>query len=421
MKIFKPLRNNRGMALMIVTACIMFIMYFATELVADTRIEYEINSSGLNRVKAYYAAKSGLQLALLRVKIYQQAQSKFGAQLGNSSPMLNQIWQFPFAWPLPIPDELSAVDKDSFKKLVKDSTMDASYITTIEDEGSKIDINDLISPSESLQKITRTQILNIFAQKMKEDEEWARAHSNTNFEQIVNNIADFMSSKNVSLNGGDKRARYAEANRESSTGDYWPPNRGFRTLQEMRFVPDLTDELFTLLESRVTIYGMKGINPNLATKDVLKSLDPGMTEEAVSEIMKRRNDQNEGGPFKDAADFWNFVSTKNVRLEGDTQAIPLVFDSVFNFKIRSTGEFAGSTREITAIVMDLNKVATKIKDYVDKDKKDANPGADANNNNNNNNNSNGNNNNANNQGGNQQNKSDPIPKGPPRIVFWSER
>lgn len=394
------------MALMIVTACIMFIMYFATELVADTRIEYEINSAGSNRIKAYYAAKSGLQLALLRVKIYQQAQSKFGAQLGNSSPMLNQIWQFPFAWPLPIPDELSAIDKDSFKKLVKESSMDASYITTIEDEGSKIDINDLISPSETLRKITKTQVLNIFAQKMKEDEVWAREHSNTNFEQIVNNIADFMSDKATSLNGGDKRARYAEANRESSTGDYWPPNRGFRTIQEMRFVPDLTDEIFTLLEPRITIYGMKGINPNLATKEVLKSLDPGMTEEAVTEIIKRRNDQNEGGPFKDAADFWNFVTSKNVRLEGDTQAIPLVFDSVFNFRIRSTGEFAGSTREITAIVMDLNKVATKIKSYTDKEKKDqGNPGDNSNANNN----------------ANNQNKSDPIPKGPPRIVFWSER
>src|SRR6187399_2339979 len=95
-KMVKPLRNNRGMALMIVTACIMFIMYFAQELVADARIEYEVNSQGINRIKSYYAAKSALQLSLLRIKIYQQAQSKFGAQLGANNPLLNQIWQFPF-------------------------------------------------------------------------------------------------------------------------------------------------------------------------------------------------------------------------------------------------------------------------------------------------------------------------------------
>ncbi|WP_413578344.1 general secretion pathway protein GspK [Bdellovibrio sp. HCB290] len=418
MNIFKPLRNNRGMALMIVTACLMFIMYFAVELIADTRIEYEINSSGMNRIKAYYAAKSGMQLSLLRVKIYQTAQSKFGQQLGPNNPLLNMIWQFPFAWPLPIPDELTAIDKDNFKKLVKDSAMDASYITTIEDEGSKIDINDLISPSESLRKITKQQLMNIFLQKMKEDEKWARENSNTNFERVINNIADFMSDKSQSQNGGDKRAAYSALNSEAQS-DYFPPNRSFRTISELHFVPEMTDELFEILEPKITIYGMKGINPNIATKEVLKSLDPGMTEEVVSEIIKRRDDKNLGGPFKDAADFWNFVTSKNARLEGKTDEIPLVFESVFNFRIRSTGEFARSTSEITVITMDLNKTVAKIKDYVDKDKKAANPG--------------GTDpgapggpsgpGNPGNPGGsgNTQGKSDPIPKGPPRIVFWGER
>lgn len=411
MNIFKPLRNNRGMALMIVTACLMFIMYFATELIAETRIEYEVNSAGLNRIKAYYAAKSGMQLSLLRVKIYQQAQSKFGAQLGSNSSMLNMIWQFPFAWPLPAPDELSAIDKDAFKKLTKESWMDASYITTIEDEGSKIDLNDLVSPSESLRKITKQQILNIFQQKMKEDEPWGREHANFNFEKIVNNIADFMSDKSASANGGDKRQAYASLNSESQS-DYFPPNRSFRSLQELHFVPEMTDDLYDLLEPRVTIYGMKGINPNLATKEVLKSLDPGMTEEIVAAIIKRRDDKNEGGPFKDAKDFWGFVQSKNIRMEGKEDDVPLVFDSVFNFRIRSTGEYARSTSEITVIVMDLNKTVAKIKDYVDKDKKAQNP------------------NEAetpptnpptNPPTGNQQPKTDPLAKGPPRIVYWGER
>ncbi len=418
MNIFKPLRNRRGMALIVVTACLMFIMYFASELVSETRIEYEVNSAGLNRIKAYYAAKSGMQLALLRVKIYQQAQTKFGAQLGNNSPLLNMIWQFPFAWPLPVPDELTTIDKDSFKKLTKESTMDASYITTIEDEGSKIDINDLISPSESLRKVTKQQILNIFQQKMKEDEAWAREHSNTNFEKIVNNIADFMSDKAVSPNGGDKRANYANLNSEAQS-DYFPPNRSFRTLSELHFVPELTDDLYDLIEPRITIYGMKGINPNIASKEVLKSLDPGMTEEVVVEIIKRRDDKNQGGPFKDANEFWNFVTTKNVRLEGKTDEIPLVFDSVFNFRIRSTGEFARATSEITVITMDFNKTVTKIKDYVDKDKKSQNPNANDPNDPNNPN--KGNPNQPGNQTGNQQQKADPIAKGPPRIVYWSER
>ncbi|MDG0817444.1 type II secretion system minor pseudopilin [Bdellovibrio svalbardensis] len=401
----KPLNNNRGIALMVAIACVMMIMYFAMEVSYDANVEYLVNSQGLNRVKAYYAAKSGMQLSLLRIKIYQQAQDKFGAQLGANNAMLDQIWQFPFAWPLPIPDEMSVVDKDSFKKLVKDSSMDASYIVTIEDEGSKIDINDLNSPSKTLQEITKTQLLNIFEQKKKSDEEFARKYSNVRFEELINTIADWGSSKSQSLNGGDKRSRFSELNQESQSDSY-PPNRAFRSLAEMHMVPGMTDEFYDLLASRVTIYGMKGINPNIASKEVLKSLDPGMTDEAVSAIIKRRNDANEGGPFKNAEDFWAFVQQKGVRTEGKTDLVPLIFESVFNFKIRSTGEFAGATREITAIVMDFNKTAAKIKTYTDKDKKDAGgappPGS----------------------GGGTGAKSGtkiPLAKGPPRIVYWNER
>ncbi|MEK2645097.1 type II secretion system minor pseudopilin [Bdellovibrio sp. BCCA] len=405
----RPLSNNRGVALMIAIAAIMLIMYFAMEVSYDSNVEYLVNSQGLNRVKAYYAAKSGMQLSLLRIKIYQQAQDKFGAQLGNSA-LLDQIWKFPFAWPLPIPDELSAVDKDNFKKIFKESSMDASYIATIEDEGSKIDLNDLNSPSKSLQESTKKQLLNIFEQKKQEDEQFARDYSNTRFDELVNNIADWMTPKATSLNGGDKRAKYGELN-QLSQSDYYPPNRGFRTLAELHMIPGMTDDFYNLLEPRVTIYGMKGINPNLATKDVLKSLDPGMTEEAVTAIIKRRETESEGGPFKcdkdgGSADFWNFVQQNTrVRLMGDPKDIPLTCDTVMNFKIKSTGEFAGATREITAIVMDLNKSATKIKSFTDKEKQpDPNDK-----------------NKTDPNQKNQQAQKDKIPKGPPRIVYWNER
>lgn len=398
-----PLSNNRGVALMIAIAAVMLIMYFAMEVSYDSNVEYIVNSQGLNRVKAYYAAKSGMQISLLRIKIYQQAQDRFGEQLGSSA-LLDQIWKFPFAWPLPIPDELNAVDKDNFKKISKESSMDASYFVTIEDEGSKIDLNDLISPSKQLQEATRQQLLNIFEQKKQEDENFAREHGNVRFDELVDSIADWMSPKLQSVNGGDKRAKFSELNQQAQTPEYYPPNRAFRTVAELHFIPGMKDEFYDLLEPRVTIYGMKGINPNLANKEVLKSLDPGMTDEAIAAIIKRRETESEGGPFKCANgtsdDFWNFVQTSTrVRLMGDPKTIPMVCDSVMNFKIRSSGEFAGASREITAIVMDFNKTATKIKSYTDAEKKASDPSG----------------------GAAAKPKKDPIPKGPPRIVFWSEK
>jgi general secretion pathway protein K len=130
-----------------------------------------------------------------------------------------------------------------------------------------------------------------------------------------------------------------------------------------------------------------------------------MTDEVVNEIVKRRDDKDEGGPFKDEQDFWGFVQNKGARLQGKPEDMPLIFDAIMTFKIRSNGEFGGAARELTVVVSDLDRAATKLKEYVDKDAKGSasptpspsptksSPGA----------------------------KKPDIPKGPPRIVQWTER
>ncbi|RYZ80154.1 MAG: hypothetical protein EOP06_25860 [Proteobacteria bacterium] len=97
-----------------------------------------------------------------------------------------------------------------------------------------------------------------------------------------------------------------------------------------------------------------------------------------------------------------------------TEETPLVFDKVMNFRIRSTGEYAGMSREIVVVVMDLQGVANTVKGMVEQEKKAANGGQ------------------APNAATPQQNptptsqnpaqsQSAPLPKGPPRIVYWGER
>ena len=419
-RLAEPVSNNRGIALMMAIACTMIIMYFAMEVSYDSNVEYIVNSQGFNRVKAYYAAKSGMQISLLRIKIYQQASAQYGSALGGNASMLDEIWKFPFAWPLPIPPEMNAVDRDSFGKLVGESMMDAAYSVSIEDEGSKIDINDLNSPSQKLKEITKKQLLTVFQQKMKEDEAFGRQYQNTQFDQLINNISDWMSDKSQSANGGQKGAAYAELNSHNQTGtseQYYPPNRSFRTLAELRMVPGMNDDFYDLLEPRITIYGMKGINPNIATKEVIKSLDVGITDEIADEVLKRRADKDLGGPFANAQDFWQFVESKNARLEGDPNDIPITTDSVMNFRVSSIGQFAGASREITAIVMDLNKSAAKVKSMLDEEKKsqqgdkDGSAAGDPKD-------SSGKSGSGTGTASNQ--KSTPA-KGAPRIVYWNEK
>lgn len=380
----------------------MFMVYIASEVSRDSSVEFIVNSQELNRLKAFYAARNGMQIALLRIKLFQQA-SRMPLPPGFANE-IDQIWKFPFAWPLPASPNTNAVDRDMMKELAAASLMDASYSHTIEDEGSKIDVNDLASPSKTLREITKKQLLNIFEQKLEADEEFRRENQSVRFEDLINHIGDWMTDSNTSLSGQDKRADFSEL------GDGYPPNRGFRTIEEIRLVPGMTEEFFNLISPHITIYGMKAINPNTASKEVLKSLDSGMTDEAVAEAMARRSNPEKGGPFtgEGEACLNDFKATVQnfARLTPEFDQTPMICDKVINFRIKSTGIYGNGSsatmKTITAVVIDISKSASQIKGFLEKEKQ-AQSGAQK-------------------PAGQQSSvaNQEALPKGPPRVVYWTE-
>lgn len=416
---YNPLRKARknGIAMLMAMTSLILMVYLASEVTKDSAIEYIVNSQEINRIKAYYAARNSMEVALLRIKIYQQVSAMqlppgFAQEIDN-------LWKFPFGWPLPITGSMSSSDKDSSEEKSKAALFDGQYDHIISDEGSKIDINDLASPSEVLRTTTSKQILNIFQQHLDTNDEFRDQYQNFNFTELVNRITDWISDSqdNQSKNGGDKRAAF------QSLGEDYPPSRGFRTLDELRLIPGMTDEFYTLLAPQITIYGSKAINPNLAPSKVLKSLDKGINDESIKEVLERRDDPDKGGPFKGATsdecrnDFKTFITGFGSQLDPEFDKIPFSCDKVLNFRIQATGRSGSGKgavqKKLTAIVIDINKIASQVKSYVDKEKKDA-------------------------QQQQQQasgqvppvppktgptsgaQTKEPLPKGRPRIVYWSE-
>lgn len=351
-------RNQKGIAILMAVFCTVLILYIVNEVTYETNVEYLIHAQSVNRLKAYYAARSGVELSLLRIKVYKKAQKQFGSQLGAQAGILNLIWSFPLGWPPVLPTEASGVEKENVADKVKEAQMDASFNATIFDEGSKIDINDLASPSKEIAEITKKQLLKIFEQKIEAEPEWQRAHPDFRAEELINNIIDWVDADKQSLNNGDERQFYKNIPDDVST---YPPNRAFRTLPELRMVAGMKEEYYDLLEPRVTVFGAKAINPNSASKDVLKSLDSSITDEIVTEVIKRRDDMQAGGFFSNANEFWEFINSKGGRVSAEVQKdTPLIFDAVTNFSIRSVGEYNGAIREINAVVFDISSAAAVV-------------------------------------------------------------
>ncbi len=357
-----PLRNNRGVALLIAIFSLMLMVFIANEVSYDTTIEYLIASQQVNRLKAYYAAKAGVEFSLLRISVYKKILATFGDQLKGNTAMLDPVWQFPFSWPPLMPGEMNSADKDKINSAVKESTMDASFSSTISSEGQKIDVNDLgafLPEGKGFRDATRLQILKIFQNQMETDDGFRKKYGGTNFEEVVNNITDWVDEDSESLNGGDEKRYYPDIR-----SDFIPPNTPFKTVDELHMVAGMKEDFFKVLKDRITVYGTKGLNVNYATREVLKSFDVRMTDEVVNNIMKRRNNPQEG-PFKDTTDFYNFLDGQGVRLDRNAKnQIPLLFGPEFNFRIQSTGIFANSRREITAVVYDYDNVSQNYSNWV---------------------------------------------------------
>lgn len=406
----QPINNNRGMAMMMAVSAVALMIYLATEVTYDTTVEHVVNGQELNRLKAYYAARGALDLGLLRIKIYQTVRQKIDSMGNNpmaqqlkTSPFIDQIWSFPFQWPFPA-EMLGTSATNDLEETKQESLMDSQYLLSIADEGSKIDLNDLMSPSETLKKNAERRLLGIFEEKIENDEEFRKEYGSFRFQELVNHLKDWMSPKWESENGGDKRSAYSEFQAENL-----PPNRGFRTLGEMRMLPMIDDRLFALLEPRVTLYGLKGVNPNTASAAVLQSIDVGITKEIADKIVAHR----EKNPFASADDFSSYVAQEGARMAvTNASELPLTFDTMTSFRVTGEGIYAGVSRRITAIVIDINSTAKKIKQFVDEDKKNANPDPNA-----------GTSPSPTPQQNNStsKNTAERLPKGPPRIVYWSEQ
>lgn len=368
----KLLRTEKGVALLIALFAMTLMTFIAVEVSYDTSVDYIVASQQVNRVRAYYAAKSGVELSLLRIMLYKQAMAALGDTLGQQKSMLDPIWSFPFMWPpTGLGGKITEVDKDMLKEAIDESLMGAQYTTTIAAEGGKIDINDLGSPLKGLKKASKTQVLNIFNSELQQNDEFRIKYGNYRFEELVNNISDYIDEDTEGQNGADEASYYRDVEEKDIQ---LPPNRPLRTLDELHQVTGMTDEFYNLLLPRVTIFGTKGVNINYSNKELLMALDPSMTEAAVDKVIERRNDVKLGGPFKDDKDFFSFIQPYGVNVKAiEESKIPLLYDMEYNFRITSTGLSSNVKREITAVTYDYTNLTTRFADLMDKEDQANNP------------------------------------------------
>lgn len=418
MKKLRALKNQNsqsGMAILMVLFFITMIFFLASEVAYESTVEYEFSYADYRQLKAYQGAKSAVELSMFRIMLFKQAQAQFGSQIPDKS-MLDLVWNFPLMWPPQLPEDASLVSKDDLKSVMEDSLQDTNWMATISAEGAKIDLNDLDSPSEALRKAVQKQIEQLIKNRLDQDDDWARDNRNLVPEEIVSHMVDYVDKNDESLLGGGEGGYY----RESTLDSPLPPNRMFRTMDELYLIPGMDSVLYEYLAPNLTLYGIRAINVNAASTDVLKSIDPQITDELAKEIKNRINNPEEG-PFADEKDFESFISRDVDTSSFNPDKIPLVFNEETAFRIEVTSEYKSYVSSITAITYDIDQITKTLETTLveEANEKQANNNENTNNNDTNNNTNNQNNNQTNNQqSNNNQQKS--VKQEKPRLVFWQE-
>lgn len=377
--------DESGIALFMVIAAMTILSVVVTEFTYVAQVNTRATVDSSDQLKAHYLAKSGLKLSLLRLRAFKELKA-FGKE-GSGLPsipkgMLDQIWSFPFFYPIPgdVPG-LTVVMKDEIEKFQKDSTLPGKFTAIIESESDKVGINSILpalappvpipSPSatpgapaapggkpgaapkaikfdvEEARKGIKDLLFRLVEEKFKKDQDFAAEYRDVDVEEIYDNIVGWVDFAYQPKNSSGKQAFYKKA--------------PFYSMSELRMLHPIDDGLFDLIASNFTTFITPGLNANKIREPMLRALLTGITDEEVIQFFKDRDSTETDGTFKAPDDFFKYIETNVAVFRSSTnlddlktkltkQGIQILTDEEI-FKITVTAEVNKATRILEAWVM----------------------------------------------------------------------
>lgn len=340
MKIKKDLQvilnSERGIALIMIMTAILLLMAIYGEFTFESKISRLKATNILDKSQAKLLAESGLQLAITRLKLYKEAynkvQSNPSAKNMVSGQLLNQLWEVPFIYPIPVTDNANAAFKETVKKFTEDTFLDGSMNVSIQNISNRLNLNMLridmtkYNPDPDAQEgqdqnsllnmadnaimtdVSVDQSLFFLLKKMvdekrEKDEAFDDRYGNINYQEMLTTLKYYMSDYQ-SMNQ-DPLAGEAEGNFQEIplTPKFGP----LGSASELYAIPGWNDELIELIQNEFSVYPSTQIDFNKLTANMLRILIPSMTEDDVREFFLWRDDPEQPKFLNSKADFKKYI------------------------------------------------------------------------------------------------------------------
>ncbi len=257
----KTVKNEKGIALVIVLGVIVALTTLSIEFVYNTRVNYNIALNLRDQVQTEYLAKSATNLSMLVLKLQKQLDQRLGytGDMLLSLPIDTQMWRglgldsedreppeegsIEARWEEKESDFYFGADTREARK-TGGFQFNGDFTSTITDEGAKINLVSLLDPN--LKKVTTDLLLNLFA-----DKDYDYMFEEESREQIISNIIDWMDDNSTEelTQTGFEDTKYSRLD-----DSYNVKNARFDSIEELGLVYGIGDDFMNTFAKNLTIY-----------------------------------------------------------------------------------------------------------------------------------------------------------------------
>jgi len=298
MRRIAPANSERGVALVVVLLLVAMVAALASEMIYESRIQMALARNYQDHLRARYVAKAGFNIArgLLthtipfesnRVMFQNDFINLFRCQclslvpegsLGLTEEQSREQAEKP-------PQELEGCGlwKLAIAYPIEDDLLDLS----LTDEQTRLNLNALVTPSVSEEGGAREDPKQAFRGVLRTLFLYqANRHQLTLTEAEADAILDYLADWLDYGVAGDESDSDNTLTFEDGDRIYSNKNGPLDTLDELRMIPGMTDDLFYAVRDYLTVYPIKTpprtfssqVNLNLASQEVLLALICGTTE-----------------------------------------------------------------------------------------------------------------------------------------------
>ncbi len=270
------IKNEKGVALMLVLSSVLILTTIVVEFAFNSHVSYELASSERDRLKAYYLARSGLNLARLELKLEKDLRVRFASLLqnlpGNSVPSDPLCKQVPLSTGL-----LKGISSGEITESAKSFlNFDGDFDVSCDTEERKVNLNvfrtdpGTSSTSDTLSLYDSQKSLLFSLLSGKEFEAIFKGKPDE-IRKVVNAIADWADrddriNEAPGISGGSEEALYMGPDYH-----YKPKNGKYTSVAELLLVAGVGDDIYKKLSPQITIYGDHRIHICQASEELVKA------------------------------------------------------------------------------------------------------------------------------------------------------